>query len=72
MSSSHSVVWCYWCMQDMFSENPEEPKVHEVEKSADGNITITNANLVPMNADDQEEVSLTYNAYNRCAICYAM
>jgi hypothetical protein len=52
----------------MFSENPEEPKVHEVEKSADGNITITNANLVPMNADDQEEVSRTFNVFNRCAI----
>ena len=40
----------------MFSENPEESKSHEVVKTEDGTISVSNINLVPMNADDDEEI----------------
>ena len=43
-------------VQDLFSENPEEAKTHEIERKDDGSVAITNVNLVPLNPNDDEEV----------------
>ena len=40
----------------MFSETPEEAKIHEIERKDDGSVTITNVNLVLLNPHDDEEV----------------